>query len=273
MGHGASYYWIGKIPAAAFFTAVPFGMTSSGMSSWLMEAGGLELWRKLYEPHNIMPFPSGITNTQMAGWFKKEIKTKKSLKGLKMRIPGLGGHVLSRMGVNTLLMSSGEIFTNLTTGVLDATEWVGPYHDYVMGFYKAAKHCYFPGWQEPSAQLELLVYKPKWQALPKELKDILVTANEELERRVRTLWFSKDAYYLEKLKKKGVQFKPLPKPILKELYQHSLEVVSSVGKTDALSQKIYDSYRKHQKLIGQYEQTSNFAYNRELYLNIKRGKS
>ena len=265
MGHAASYYWMGKLPAASFFTTVPFGMNSSAMSAWFVEGDGLKLWRKLYAPYNIVPLPCGFTNTQMGGWFKKPIKNKQSFKGLKMRIPGLGGHVLSRMGANTLLIPGGEIFTNLTTGVLDATEWIGPYHDYIMGFHKAAKYYYYPGWHEPAAQLELLIHKKNWDSLPKDLQALVKTACLETQFRISPLFAAKDAIYLQKIKKRKVKVLPFPQDVLKECYKQSLDVIRDIGKTDKLSEEIYNSYTKFQKTTMSHYEISNFSYNKAFY--------
>ena len=145
MGHDASYYHKGKVPAAQFMTALPFGMTFMEMNAWLYYGGGLELWRELYEPLNLVPFPCGNTGVQMGGWFNKEINSIADLKGLKMRIPGLGGEVLRRAGGTPVTTPVSEIFTALQTGVIDATEWVGPYNDLTNGFHTIAKYFTTPG--------------------------------------------------------------------------------------------------------------------------------
>ena len=144
MGHAGSYYWKGKTPEAQFFGAVPFGMNAQEMNAWLYHGGGLDLWTELYEQFNLIPFPVGQTGVQMGGWFNKEIKTKDDLKGLVMRIPGLGGDVLKRAGGSPKLLPGAEVFTSLKTGNIDATEWVGPYNDLALGLYQAAKYYYYP---------------------------------------------------------------------------------------------------------------------------------
>ncbi len=176
MGHGAAYYWIGKIPAAAFFTAVPFGMNAQGMNAWYYGGNGLNLWREVYKPHNLVPFPMGNTGVQMGGWFRKEINNIKDLKGLKMRIPGLGGKVMAKAGVNAINIAGGEIYTALERGTIEATEWVGPYHDLRLGLYRAARYYYSPGWHEPGPTLELTINRKAWQSLPKDLQMIIENA-------------------------------------------------------------------------------------------------
>ena len=166
MGSGASYYWAGKIPSGQFFSSVPFGMNSKQMNSWIISGGGDRYYREIYEPFNLIPFVGGNTSMQMGGWFNKEILSIEDLNGLKMRIPGFGGKVLSKAGGTAVTVAGGEIYTNLERGVIDATEWIGPYHDYLMGFYQVAKYYYYPGWHEPGGVLEMIVNKGKFQLLP-----------------------------------------------------------------------------------------------------------
>ena len=157
MGHGAAYYWAGKVPAAQFMSSVPFGMNANGMNAWFYGGNGLNMWNKLYKKFGVKPFPMGNTGVQMGGWFNKKIETLEDLKGLKMRIPGIGGKVLTRAGGTPILLSGGEIYTALERGTIDATEWVGPYHDQRLGLHRAAKYYYTPGWHEPGTTLELIV--------------------------------------------------------------------------------------------------------------------
>ena len=154
MGHSGGYFWKGKVPAAQFFTSVPFGLTADEINAWVNHGGGLELWREIYEPFNIYPIPAGNTGTQMFGWFNKEINSLEDIKGLKMRIPGIGGEVLKEAGGIPVTLPGGELFTALQTGVIDATEWVGPYNDLTFGFHQAAKYYYYPGWHEPGPMPE-----------------------------------------------------------------------------------------------------------------------
>src|SRR5690606_14679795 len=161
MGSGAAYYWSGKVPAAQFFASVPFGMNAQQVNSWLISGGGMALWEKNYAKYNLIPFPCGNTGVQMGGWFRKEINSMADIQGLKMRIPGLGGKVLDRAGGTAVLSPGSELYTNLERGVIDATEWVGPYHDYIMGFHEVASHYYYPGWHEVGTTFEKFVNKSK----------------------------------------------------------------------------------------------------------------
>ena len=153
MGHDAAYYHRGKVPAAQYFTAIPFGLNANEMNAWLYYGGGLELWEEYYDQFNLVPIPGGQTGVQMGGWFNKEINSVDDLAGLKMRIPGLGGEVMQRAGVTQITLPASEIFTSLQTGAIDAAEWVGPYNDVSLGLHKAAKYYYYPGWHEPGPYL------------------------------------------------------------------------------------------------------------------------
>jgi TRAP-type mannitol/chloroaromatic compound transport system substrate-binding protein len=268
MGHSAAYYWQGMMPAAPFFTSVPFGLNANGMRSWINHGGGQELWEELYKPHGILPFLAGNTGMQMGGWFNKEIKTMADFKGLKMRIPGLGGKVIAKAGGKPMLVPGGEIFTNLTTGVLDATEWVGPLHDYTMGFYKAAKYYYHPGWHEPGPALELLINRDKWQQLPPDLQGIVRVAATALDSIMQSQWTAKDAEYFAKLKQiKSVQFRSFPQPVLRELRVISDLVKREVAETSPLARRIYDS---HQSFLEKYLD-HQFATEWEYMTSLKNG--
>ncbi len=261
MGHGAAYYWAGKAPAAQFFAAVPFGLNAQGMNAWLYSGGGMELWEELYGKFNLVPMPAGNTGVQMGGWFNREIKTIDDFKGLKMRIPGLGGKVLAKAGGTAVLSAGGEIYTNLERGVIDATEWVGPYNDYKMGFYKVAKYYYYPGWHEPGTVLESFVNKSAFEELPKDLQQIVKTAAMSAN-----LWMlceseAKNNFYLQKMiKEEGVQLKKFPDDVVKQLRQYSAEVLQEVVDKDPMSKKVYASFSKFQKDYQVWGKVSEAAY-------------
>ena len=164
MGHGASYYWKGKVPAASFFASIPFGLIAQEMNAWLYNGGGLELWQEAYAPFGLLPVPCGSSGTQMGGWFRKEIRSLADIKGLKMRIPALGGEIIARAGGTPVTMPGSEIFTSLQSGAIDAAEWIGPYNDLAFGLHKAAKYYYYPGWQEPGSALEMIINQAAFEA-------------------------------------------------------------------------------------------------------------
>ena len=265
MGHGAAYYWIGKIPAAAFFTSIPFGLNAQGMNAWLYGGGGLELWREIYKPHNLVPFPMGNTGVQMGGWFRKKINTIEDLKGLKMRIPGLGGKVMAKAGVNTVLLAGGEIYTALERGTIDATEWVGPYHDERLGLYRAAKHYYYPGWQEPGPALELTVNRKAWEELPKELQLIIENAAMASNLRMLSEFEAKNLDALHTLTDKyKVQVEEFPKPVLDKLRSLTQEVLDEEAKKDATFKRVYDAYSAFVKNNDAWNAISEAAYAKAL---------
>ncbi len=269
MGHSASYYWAGKAPAAQFFAAVPFGMNAQEVNAWFYGGNGLKLWRELYAEFGLVPFPAGNTGVQMGGWFNKQINSIKDLKGLKMRIPGLGGKVIAKAGGTAVLVAGGEIYTNLERGVIDATEWVGPYHDYLMGFYKAAKYYYYPGWHEPGTVLELMINKKAWEKLPKELQEIIKTAAARSNIWMLSEFEAKNEYYLEKLiKEHHVILKKFPDSVLKQLKKYSHEVVLELVEKDksGFSRKVYNDYMNFFKQIQKWHKISEDAYSHALSL-------
>ncbi len=261
LGHGASYYWAGKVPAAQFFSSVPFGMNGQQMNAWLYRGGGLELWRKVYLPFNLIPFPAGNTGVQMGGWFNKEIRTIEDFKGLKMRIPGLGGKVIAKAGGSAILSPGGEIYTNLERGIIDATEWIGPYHDYLMGFHRIAKYYYYPGWHEPGSVLELVVNKGAFEQLPKELQAVIETAAYKLNLWILSEFETQNAIYLEKIKEEGkVEIRQFPEPVLDTLRQYAMEVIDELVARDPLSKEVYQAFSAFKRQITAWAEISEKMY-------------
>lgn len=260
MASGAAYYWAGKAPAAQFFASVPFGMNAQQMNAWMYSGGGLELWEQLYAQYNLIPMPGGNTGVQMGGWFNKEINRIEDFKGLKMRIPGLGGKVLEKAGGTAVLSAGSEIYTNLERGVIDATEWIGPYHDYKMGFHKIAKYCYYPGWHEPGSMLEIFVNKPTMESLPTDLQAIVRTAAARLNIWILSEFEAKNGFYLNKMKEEGTDFRAFPKSVMDELRGYSKDVISDLTATDAFSQKIWDSYSSFKNKAAGWSGVTEKAY-------------
>lgn len=260
-GHGASYYHKGKVDAAQFFTSIPFGMTSLEMNGWLYYGGGLELWRELYEPFNLVPFPCGNTSVQMGGWFNKEIGSVDDLKGLKMRIPGLGGEVLRRAGGTPVTLPGSEIFTSLQTGAIDATEWVGPYNDLSFGLHKAARYYYYPGWQEPGPLLEFIVNKSAWDSLPDDLKAIVETSCQAINADMTAEYTHGNALALEQLENDpNVELREFPKEVLEHLEAISTEVIGELVARDPASAKIFASFDAFRKQSAPYQKISEQAF-------------
>ncbi len=244
IGNGASYYWAGKTPAAQFFSSVPFGMNAQQMNAWLIAGGGKALWDEVYAPFNLVSFPAGNTGVQMGGWFNREINSLADLKGLKMRIPGLGGKVLSKAGATAVNVAGGEIYTNLERGVIDATEWIGPYHDYNMGFHKIAKYYYYPGWHEPGTTMETFINKDRLESLPADLQEILKTAIARQNMWTLCEFEAKNNTYLEKLvNEEGVVLREFPTDVLNALRVLTGKVMEDITAADEISQKVYASYQ------------------------------
>ncbi len=257
MGHGGAYYWKGKLPAAPFFCAVPFGLEADQMNAWLLKSDGLQLWQELYAPFNLVPMPAGNTGMQMAGWFNKEINSIEDLKGLKMRIPGLGGEVLKKAGGTPELIAGGEIFSALEMGRIDAAEFVGPYNDLAFGFYKAAKHYYYPGWHEPCATLEAIINKQAFDSLPDDLKEIVKSACLQVNNDMHAEFSAKNAESLKVLvEQHGVVPKRLPQKVLDYLEQISETLVAEIANTNELSKRIYDSYSRFKKNTQDWKKIS-----------------
>jgi TRAP-type mannitol/chloroaromatic compound transport system substrate-binding protein len=261
LGHSGAYYWKGKVPAAQFFTTVPFGLTAQEMNGWIYYGGGLELWQEIYAPFNLIPLAAGNTGVQMAGWFNKEINSVDDLKGLKMRIPGLGGEVLKRAGGTPVTLPGGELFTSLQTGAIDATEWVGPYNDLAFGLYKAAKYYYYPGWHEPGSMMELMVNKPAFESLPKDLQAIVTTAAKAINIDMLAEYTARNnAALTELVDKHGVDVRELPADVLDKLRILSEEVVAEAANADPASKKVYDSYIKYRDSVVKYHSISEQSF-------------
>jgi TRAP-type mannitol/chloroaromatic compound transport system substrate-binding protein len=261
MGHGASYYWKGKIPAAPFFTAVPFGMNAQEVNAWIMYGGGLELWRELYEPFNVVPFLGGNTGVQFAGWFNKEIKSIKDIKGLKMRIPGIAGEVFSLAGGAAVTIPGGELYTSMQTGVIDATEWVAPYNDMAFGLPEVGEFYYYPGWHEPGSALELIINKETWDSLPAPLQKIIETAARATNQNTLDEFTARNASALVNMKERfDVVPRPLPVEVIKEFHTLATGYYEKLSASDPVFARVYSSYSAFQKEVEAWHVVSEEAY-------------
>ena len=260
VGHGASYYWKGKIPAAVFFTAVPFGMTAQEMNGWLHYGGGLELWQELYAPFGVIPFAGGSTGVQMAGWFNRELRSAKDLSGLKMRIPGLAGEVFDAAGGTAVRIAGGEVYTSMQTGVIDAVEWVGPYNDRTLGLNEVAEFYYYPGWHEPGAMLEFTVNAAAFTQLPRDLQAIVRYAARAANQDMLDEFTARNNESLQQLLAAGTQLRPLPEDILSLLYEKSVEAIANLRASDEMAEKIAISYDAFSNNVRAYHEISERAY-------------
>lgn len=261
MGHGAAYYWKGKIPAAPFFTAVPFGLTAQEQNGWLHYGGGLELWREAYAPFGVLPFAGGNTGVQMAGWFNREINSVADLKGLKMRIPGVGGEVFSRAGGTAVTLPGSELYTSLQTGVIDATEWVAPYNDIALGLHEVAKYYYYPGWHEPGAGLEFIVNQEAYEALPADLQAMVAVAARYANQDMLDEYTARNNASLTNLQQNhDTQLKKLPDDVLRALHKASDDYLEELAGQDAMANKVYQSWKEYRDGVRNYHHISEQAY-------------
>ena len=261
MGHDSAYYHRGKVPAAQYFTTIPFGQTVHEINAWMYYGGGLELWRELYEPFNVIPFPAGNTGVQMAGWFNKEINSVDDLKGLKMRIPGMGGEVMQRAGATQITVPASEIFTSLQTGAIDAAEWVGPYNDLSLGLHKAARYYYYPGWHETSPMLQCTVNLDAWNSLPEDIQEIVANVCQAINTDIMAEYTWGNAVALEQMKQDpNVEIRRLPDDVLELLQRLSREAMEELAANDEWGARILESYDAFQKISEPNQRISELAY-------------
>ncbi|HTN31096.1 MAG TPA: TRAP transporter substrate-binding protein [Pseudomonas sp.] len=262
MGHSAPYYWKGKVPAAQFFCALPFGPNAQEMNAWLHRGGGMQLWEEVYKPFGILPLACGATGVQTAGWFNKEITSVEDFKGLKMRTPGLGGEVLTRMGGTVVNLPAGEIFTALQTGTIDATEWIGPYNDLALGLHKAAKYYYTPGWQEPNVTFELDVNLKAWETLPADLQAIVRAAARDVNGDVLDDYNAKNMESLEQMRDQGVEIRELPDAVLARLKEVAAQAVEDSAAADPAAAKVWAQQKAYlERLYAYAELNEKKVYN------------
>lgn len=261
MGHSAAYYWKGKSPAAQFFTSIPFGLNAKEMNGWLTYGGGQQLWEEVYAPFGILPLPGGNSGVQMGGWFNKEINSLEDLKGLKMRLPGLGGEVLERLGGTPVTLPGRELFTALQTGTIDATEWVGPFNDLAFGLHKAAKYYYYPGWHEPGTTLEFLINKAAYAQLPADLQAIVRVAAKAINQDMLDEYTTRHVEALDALvNEHGVQLRAFPQDVLDSLRDTSIEVIAEQSAKDPMMKKVHDAYRDYESGVRRYHAIAEDAY-------------
>jgi len=245
IGHTSSFFYIGKSPVVAFGTAVPFGMTLRQQNAWLYEGNGLKLLQEVYaKKFNIIQWPAGNTGAQMGGWFRKEIKTLRDLQGLKMRVPGLGGRVFERLGVTVQNIPGGEIFQALQTGTVDAAEWAGPYDDEKLGFHKAAKFYYYPGWWEAAPTLEMEINLNEWRRLPKAYQEAIKSAAAETNQNMVARYDARNAAALARLKAAGVELRQYSQEIIEAAQKAALAINDEFAAQDADFKRVYEDWKK-----------------------------
>ncbi|HYD98488.1 MAG TPA: TRAP transporter substrate-binding protein [Alphaproteobacteria bacterium] len=243
-GHTVSYYYVGKDPTFAFDSAIPFGLNARQQNAWMYRGGGMPLLREFFDGYNVVNFPAGNTGVQMGGWFRKEIKTVEDLKGLKFRIGGFAGQVVSKLGAVPQQIAGGDIYPALEKGTIDAAEWVGPYDDEKLGFYKVAKYYYYPGWWEGGPNVSLLVNKQQWEQLPKSYQAILEAACYEANLDMNAKYDAENPAALRRLVAGGAVLRPFPRPVMEACYQAANELYDETSKNNPKFAKIYEQWKK-----------------------------
>jgi TRAP-type mannitol/chloroaromatic compound transport system substrate-binding protein len=264
-GSSASYYYLGKDFTFGFDCAVPFGLNARHQNAWLYHGGGLQLLRAFFKEYNIYNIPSGNTGAQMGGWFRKEIKTVDDLKGLKFRCSGFAGQVLSRIGVVPQMLGAGDVYPALERGAIDAAEWVGPYDDEKMGFYKVAKFYYYPGWWEGSAQVSTYVHLPQWEALPAQFKAALESACAEASVWMQSRFDAENPPALRRLIANGAQLRGFSTEIMKACYEAAFRLYDEVASSNSHFKTILEPwlrFREEEYLWFRVAENSfdNFVY-------------
>jgi TRAP-type mannitol/chloroaromatic compound transport system substrate-binding protein len=269
IGHSASYYYIGKSNAVAFGTTVPFGLTAQQQNAWFFEGGGLGLLQELYAARfNVIQFPAGNTGAQMGGWFRKEINTVADLQGLKMRIPGLGGQVMAKLGVTVQALPGNEIFQALQTGTVDAAEWVGPYDDEKLGLNTVAQYYYHPGWWEPGAALEVQVNLDEWNALPELYREAIKVAAFEANTIMQARYEGRNGAALQRMIDGGTELRRYSDEILTAAEAATFELYDEFAAADTDFKSIYDQWRAFRSQIYAWNAINeapftNFVFGRD----------
>jgi TRAP-type mannitol/chloroaromatic compound transport system substrate-binding protein len=260
VGHTASYFFTGKNAALAFDTGVPWGLTVRQQNAWMAHRGGLELMRELFADFNIVNLPAGATGAQMGGWFRQPIEVLADLRGLKMRIPGLGGQVMSRLGVTVQVFGGAETYQALERGAIDAAEWAGPYDDEKLGFHKIANHYYYPGWWEPGPTLSFLVNKERWQALPTEYREIFQSAAAEAGAEMTARYDAVNPPALDRLLAAGISLRRFSDEILDASRRASAELYEELAAEDPAYRRVYEAWRAVRDDSFRWFDTAERAY-------------
>ncbi len=261
-GHSASYYYVGKNQALAFGTTVPFGLNAQQQNAWYYHGGGLDTMHKLYADFNVIGFPAGNTGVQMGGWFKNNIQTVDDLKGLKMRIPGLGGEVMAKLGVNVQVLPGGEIFLALDRGAIDAAEFVGPYDDEKLGLNNAADFYYYPGWWEPGATLDVTVNLEAWNSLPEEYQEVFKTASYESNINMLAKYDALNGAALQSLVDKGTQLVPYSDDILRAASDASTALFEENAGKDATFKEVYESWKVFRDTVQGWNRVNELSFSK-----------
>ncbi|MEM8545684.1 MAG: TRAP transporter substrate-binding protein [Cyanobacteria bacterium P01_H01_bin.119] len=260
-GHTNSYYYRGKNEALAFDTAVPFGFNYRQQNAWLYQGGGLELIHELLSDFNIISFPGGNTGTQMGGWWKQEVNSVADIQGLNMRIPGLGGLVMERLGINVQNLAGGEIFQALQLGTIDAAEYVGPYDDEKLGLYQAASIYYYPGWWEPGSQYSFYFNLDAWNDLPTSYQEALKTAASEVHLNIMARYDALNPPALASLLDQGVELRRFSDEIMAQARTAAFELYEELASDNESYRKVFDAWQAFREDSNRWFSTSELGFN------------
>ena len=260
MGHAPSYYFKGKNPALSFDCAVPFGLTARQYNAWVYHGGGLEILRGVFADFNVINFPVGNTGAQMGGWFRREIGSLEDLRGLRMRIPGLGGQVMEQLGVNTQQIAGGEVYPALERGTIDAAEWVGPYDDEKLGFNKVAPYYYYPGWWEPGPGISLYVNRDAWDGLPQLYKEAITTAAASTNVAMLSSYDAKNPLALQRLIDSGTEVRPFSNDIMEAAEASAFSIMEEEAAADAGYNEVYQSFKAFREASYRWFGTAEQTY-------------
>ena len=260
MCHTVSYYFVGKDPTYALFSAVPFGLNARLQNAWLLQGEGGALQDEFYATQGLKGIVCGNTGSQMGGWFRKEVKTLADMQGLKMRIGGFAGQVLQKIGVVPQQIAGGDIYPALEKGTIDAAEWVGPYDDEKLGFYKVAPHYYYPGWWEGGASLQFFINKAKWAGLPKTYQQILTSAAAMANVDMQAKYDARNPGALRRLVQSGALLHPYPQDVMEAAYKASIELYAEISKDNETFKKVHDAAMAFRNDEYLWWQIAEFGY-------------
>lgn len=262
-GFTPGYYYIGKTPALAFDTSVPFGLCPRQQYAWLHHGGGLEALRSVYEGFGIVNFPAGCTGLQMGGWFRRPVNSLADLRGLRMRIPGMGGEIMARLGVSVQVLGAPDIYPALERGAIDAVEWVGPYDDEKLGFHQIAQNYYMPGWWEPGPTVSLLMGRRAWDALPAGYQEVLASVSKEMALDELARYDAANPTALQRLvNDHGVSLHSFSDEIMEAAWRESNAYLEEMAARDATFRQVYDSFRTFRSQVFPYFAGNELSYAR-----------
>jgi TRAP-type mannitol/chloroaromatic compound transport system substrate-binding protein len=264
-GHSASYYYVGKDMAFAFDCALPFGLTARQQNAWMSAGGGIELMRPLFARHNVIQFPGGNTGAQMGGWFRKEIRSLADLRGLKMRIPGIGGQIMASLGAVPMTLPGSDVYPALERGTIDAAEWVGPYDDEKLGFHKIARNYYYPGWWEGGPQLSFYVNLKQWQALPPAYRAAFECACAEANQSMLARYDARNPPALIRLVQQGVRLRAFPRDVMDAARKAAFALYDAEAAKNPEFARIYKAWRSFRDSQIQWFKVGEASYANFIY--------